>query len=117
MRPRFLASLAVALLLVSGCAGPSDRPTAKPTDTSTAGPPGTGTACPYTVSASPATSGQEGRTDRRVDFGSLSDPRQAEFERMVSEGSVELDTLPETWSSPVLVDYRGETYYVVAQTC
>ena len=91
---------------------PTDAPS--PSSTATGSD---GTVCPYTVFASVATESQRDRIDRHVDAANLSAPRRAEFERMVESGSVSLETLPETWASPVLVDYRGETYYVVAQTC
>lgn len=117
MRPTLLA-FAVALLLVAGCAAPADGPaTSRTPSSSPSSETYVGTDCPYLVSASTATASQLNRTDRRVDFSDLSDSRQAEFERMVASESVEFETLPEAWSSPVLVDYRGATYYVVAQTC
>ncbi|WP_136717021.1 hypothetical protein [Halorientalis salina] len=95
---------------------PSESPTSTPTDT----PDVTtayGTDCPYVVTVDPATDRQLSDTDRTLDYANLSTERQQEFDRALENGSVEMPTLPDAWSSPVLVHYEGERYYVVAAVC
>jgi hypothetical protein len=118
MRCALLTLCVVGLVASSGCVGPpASDGAATDTVSETVTVQDTGTACPYTVYAEPATTEQRNRTDRRVDFENLSEERRDEFERMVETGSVRLDTLSEAWSSPVVVTYRDEEYYVVAATC
>ena len=140
MVPRVLALLACLLLVGAGClAGPAatDTPTESPTKTvetpattatsptsdPTADESGTrsasyGTNCPYRLHGDVASESDRDRIDRRVAYANLSEPRQEEFRRAVSAGSVELgNTLPEPWGGPVLVEYEGELYTVVASVC
>ncbi|ELZ29353.1 hypothetical protein C475_04014 [Halosimplex carlsbadense 2-9-1] len=91
--------------------GATDAP---PTDTSTATPDPFD--CPYVLEADPATDDQKERIDRRIDYEDLDAARQSEFDRMLN-GATEVESLPERWASPVLVNYRGAEYYVVASTC
>jgi len=94
----------------------TDSPAPSPTTDAGAVTTGYGTDCPYIVSADRATERQRTDTDRRVDYENLSTERQQEFRQAIG-GSVEMATLPEVWSGPVLVNYEGEQYYVVASVC
>ncbi|WP_136591139.1 hypothetical protein [Salinigranum halophilum] len=117
--------LLVALALCAGCASPSAPQPSTPTDalppstTDTAATTrGAATDCPPTLQVTVATDSQRSRTDRRVEFAALAPARQREFEAALANGTVELDdALPEPWSAPLLVEYRGEQYYAVAQVC
>lgn len=147
MRPRLPALLTCLLLVGAGClAGPGtgDEPAASPTAvasvTPTASPTasdetpattptstaasstqsetGYGTDCPYHLHANVASESQLERFDRRVAYANLSEPRQEEFRRAVSEGVIELgNTLPEPWGEVELVEYEGELYAVVPLVC
>lgn len=51
-------------------------------------------------------------------YGNLSAERRVEFDRALNAtGSVELDSVPETWSRPRVVTYRGESYATVVSVC
>ena len=147
MRPRLPALLTCLLLVSAGClagpdtgdepaesptAGASVTPTASPTavdetpattpisTSASPVPSGTsyGTDCPYHLHANVASESQLERIDRQVAYANLSESRQEEFRRAVSTGSVEVgNALPEPWGGPVLVEYEGERYAVVASVC
>jgi hypothetical protein len=114
--------LLVLAVSVAGCldGGASGSPTASTTEPTPTDTPDVttayGTDCPYVVTVDPATDRQLTDTDRRVDYENLSAERQQEFRQAIG-GSVELETLPDAWSEPVLVRYEGERYYVVAAVC
>lgn len=140
MVPR-VPALLVLLLVGAGCVGgpaatptespsatasPTATPTATATDSTATGSTATdatgtsdvGTDCPYVLTAEVASESQLNRTDDRVAFENLSSARRSEFEDAVAAGEVELgDGLPERWGGPVLVEYEGEVYHVVAHVC
>lgn len=96
-----------AVLVLGGCL--SGAPT--PSDTPSPTP---GTTCPYvlTVDEAGAAGGE------RIDYANLSADRQREFDRARERGEYELgDSLPETWSSPRIVEYEGTEYHVSAYVC
>ena len=134
MVPPVRTLLVCVMLVGAGClAGPAvtDAPAESPSATSpttTASPgaatPATdatvtvGTDCPYRLSVAVATASQRDRVDRRVAFADLDEARRQEFRAAREDGETELgDQLPETWGSPVLVEYEGETYHAVASVC
>lgn len=140
--PRFAAVTAlVVLLLLSGCTAfesfsatstPVETPTATKSPSST--PSATkspsssvttyGYNCPYILTVNRATEDLVAQVNGTVAYDELSAARQQEFRAAVAEienessGSVELGTeLPSVWSSPRIVEYRGEQYYTVTAVC
>jgi hypothetical protein len=128
---------ALALLaLLAGCAtGPGTGPTttapttapSTTTDTSTTPvtetttvPSRTGTdGCPYYVTVEPATDGQVEQAETVLAYANLSAARQSEFDAALANrnGTTTLETLPETWSRPRVVEKNGTLYATVASTC
>lgn len=138
VRPALLGATVALLVVTSGCVGtqvggtPTQTPTQTPPRTvSHAGSPTTatptptdarslthspGTDCPVFLHVDPARDDQ--RPDEVLAYDSLPPERRAEFDRARENGTTTLgDSLPETWGQARFVEYRGETYYVVASTC
>jgi len=123
MRKRLLLlvlAISVAGCLDAGSSGTATESTAETPEPTTTDPPDVTTSygydCPYIISVDPATERQLNDTDRTLDYENLSTERQQEFRQGIG-GSVEMETLPDAWSGPVIVTYEGERYYVVASVC
>ena len=127
---------ALALLaLLAGCtAGPgtgttnasttepstTTEPTTTPVTDTTAEQPQTGTyGCPYYVTVEPATDRQVAEAETVLAYENLSAARQSEFDRARANqnSTTTLDTLPEVWSRPRVVEYEDKLYATVASTC
>lgn len=123
------------LVLGAGCtAGPgtgtTTAPTTAPTTTTetvanpvtvtTGEPPRTGTyGCPYFVTVEPATERQVEYAERVRHYANLPAARQSEFDRARTNrnGTIALDTLPELWGAPRVIEYEDGLYATVASTC
>ncbi|SEO38844.1 hypothetical protein SAMN04487948_102183 [Halogranum amylolyticum] len=121
MCPR--TALLALLVVTSGCLGvaPSDDGTAStatstPTQT-TAGATTSYFDCPYYLSVDTVTETDVSQSDRVVAYENLTDARREEFDRLLEHESVELETLPDRWSAPTVVEHGGAHYEVVASTC
>ncbi|WP_267640904.1 hypothetical protein [Haloarchaeobius amylolyticus] len=139
-RPALPLLALAAVVVLAGCLGgftagtetsttTTEPPTTDPTDTRTdtttdpATPTTTGTPtyrtadCPYILSVEPATVDQREEADTIRQFENRTEREQELFAQALENGSVESDTLPDLWSSPGVVEYQNETYYVVAAVC
>lgn len=113
-RWRGLCVVLVAVVTLGGCLGtPSGSP---PPQTSEVAE--TTSDCPYYLSVERLDETSHRSVDRTLDYSNLSADRQAEFRTALERGDTELGTaLPELWSSPVVVTYRGERYVAGAFVC
>jgi PBP1b-binding outer membrane lipoprotein LpoB len=119
--------IALCLLVVlSGCvaggsgdAGTTTTPTtASPSEASENASGMSLTDCPYNLHVEGATETNLENIDRRVAYENLTAARQEEFDRALTNGTIELaDSLPDVWGGPVIVDSQGKQYYAVASTC
>jgi hypothetical protein len=98
---------------------PAPTPTANTpasTNTSTTGTTPVVADCPYHLQVDPASDGATAVD--ALAYSNLSAARQQEFRRALDNGTASIGTdLPETWSSPRTVEYRGTLYDAVVFVC
>ncbi|WP_224333555.1 hypothetical protein [Haloprofundus halobius] len=130
---RYALPFVVFGLLVAGCTGvPSadDSPQTTATESPTESPATTSptpttddrsttayTDCPYLLHVEVADEHRAAEADRTLAYENLSADRRAEFDRARENGTLSMESLPDTWSAPRIVEYDGETYETVAATC
>ena len=74
--------------------------------------------CPYYLSVERIDGTTQRSIDRSQNYSNLSTERQSEFRTTLENGDTELGmSLPEEWSSPVIVAYEDERYIVSAFVC
>ncbi|WP_117594242.1 hypothetical protein [Haloprofundus halophilus] len=73
--------------------------------------------CPYLLHVELADEDRAAGADRTLAYENLSADRRTEFDRARENGTLSMESLPDTWSAPRIVEYEGEAYETVAATC
>jgi hypothetical protein len=114
-----LLVLVSLVIVTSGCIDGSPDGTASPsmTDDRTPVSPGTTAECSYTLHVEIADKEQISDTEKRSDYGNLSEEHQAEFQEALGKDYADLgEEYPKFWDRHI-VNYSDTRYLALLATC